>query len=205
MAGTNDELEAELQRLCAAGRYDIATTRLIEGYGPQILGFLASRAAHTAEADEVFSTFCEDAWRGMEGFRWRCSALAWAYTIARNADLRHRRMRVRHDGRNVPLSQVAEIAGAASRVRTTTLPHLRSEVKSRMRQLREQLPEEAQTLLVLRVDRGLGWREIAHVMADPEAPDEPTDRVAARLRKRFQLAKAKLRDIAEREGVLDSH
>ncbi|MFW5740517.1 MAG: hypothetical protein ACOC1F_09140 [Myxococcota bacterium] len=36
---------------------------------------------------------------------------------------------------------------------------MKTEVKDRMRQLRAQLPVDDQSLLVLRVDKGLSWNE----------------------------------------------
>jgi hypothetical protein len=74
-----------------------------------------------------------------------------------------------------------------------------------MLELREQLPLEDQTLLILRVDRQLPWRELALVMHDGDAPAPEADQleiVAARLRKRFQAVKDKLRKLAIAEGLL---
>jgi RNA polymerase sigma-70 factor (ECF subfamily) len=61
-------------------------------------------------------------------------------------------------------------------------------------------------LLVLRVDRNLEWNDLARVLAegdDGTAPlaDADVTREAARLRKRFQLLKEKLREMAKREGL----
>jgi RNA polymerase sigma-70 factor (ECF subfamily) len=60
--------------------------------------------------------------------------------------------------------------------------------------LRDELPVEDRTLLILRVDRDLAWDEIALAFAEnPEAfSDEERKREAARLRKRFQLVKERL-------------
>jgi RNA polymerase sigma-70 factor (ECF subfamily) len=81
---------------------------------------------------------------------------------------------------------------------------LKSEVKSRMAELRQHLPPDDQALLVLRVNRRLDWREIAHIMLDgaETADDAVLAREAARLRKRFQLVKERLRELAQAEGLL---
>jgi RNA polymerase sigma-70 factor (ECF subfamily) len=78
-------------------------------------------------------------------------------------------------------------------------------VKDRFQQLREQLPEDDQTLLVLRVDRGLSWLELAEVMLGDDAPasDEQLKTEAARLRQRFQAAKHRLRKLVEEAGLLE--
>jgi RNA polymerase sigma-70 factor (ECF subfamily) len=61
-------------------------------------------------------------------------------------------------------------------------------------------------LLILRVDRRLDWTEIARVLLEtPEhlPPDAAAlKREAARLRKRFQIVKDRLRERVEREGLL---
>jgi RNA polymerase sigma-70 factor, ECF subfamily len=60
--------------------------------------------------------------------------------------------------------------------------------------LRDELPIEDRTLLILRVDRKLSFDEIALAFAD--SPESVTEvdrrREAARLRKRFQLVKQRL-------------
>lgn len=97
-------------------------------------------------------------------------------------------------------------------MRTETLAFLRTEKKSRLQALRDSLPEEDRMLLVLRVDRGLAWNELARILAEGE-PGELDDgpqldalaltREAARLRKRFQLVKDRLRELARKEGLLE--
>jgi hypothetical protein len=48
-------------------------------------------------------------------------------------------------------------------------------------------------LLILRVDRDLDWRDIAHIFLGAEARDAELARHAAVLRKRFERAKQRLR------------
>jgi RNA polymerase sigma-70 factor (ECF subfamily) len=90
------------------------------------------------------------------------------------------------------------------RARSVTALHLRTDVKTRVRRLREQLDIEDQTLLMLHVDRGLPWRELVLVMHDDSAAleDAELDREAARLRKRFERVKAELKRLAIREGLI---
>jgi hypothetical protein len=61
-----------------------------------------------------------------------------------------------------------------------------------------------QTLLILRVNRKLGWKEIALVMlGDSEGPEEEAiEKESVRLRKRYQLAKDKLRQMAVEQGLV---
>ena len=53
-----------------------------------------------------------------------------------------------------------------------------------------------QTLLILRVDRELSWKDVAAVLSEP---GEPLDDAA--VRKRFQRLKTKLHRMAKREGL----
>jgi hypothetical protein len=54
---------------------------------------------------------------------------------------------------------------------------------------------------VLRVDRDMSWDEIAAIVE--EGADADRVKVAARVRKRFQAIKEKLRTLARAEGLLD--
>lgn len=183
------------------GAFDRVATLAFERYGPELLGVLAARLRSHTDAAEVFSMFAEDLWRGLPGFQWRCSLRAWAHRLARNAAVRYATRDAR-PRRNIPLSQAPEVWELVDRVRTTTLVYLRTEVKSELRQLREALSDDDQTLLILRVDKDMDWRDIAAAMADDDLDDAALGREAARLRKRFQLAKERLRQLAQERGLL---
>jgi RNA polymerase sigma-70 factor, ECF subfamily len=194
--------EERVRALCGAGRHEEATTAAVDGYGPEILGFLINVLGSEENAGEAFSFFCEDFWRGLPKFQWRASLRTWAYTLARHAASRQRESR-RHADRQVPLSGSPALE-MAEKVRTSTLPHLRSTVKSEIARLREGMPEEDRMLLVMRLDRQLPWDEIARVMLDEEdATPAVLSKESARLRKRFQLLKERLREQAVASGLLD--
>jgi RNA polymerase sigma-70 factor, ECF subfamily len=196
--------EQEIRALCQAQEKQRAATLLIELYGREILGFLISRLRDHGDASEVFSRFTEDMWRGLDGFRWQCSARVWCYTLARHAASHYIRDARRRHGRQVPLSHAGPISEIANRIQTATLASARSESKALIVRLREQLPVDDQTLLILRVNRRLAWTEIAQVMLHEGAGAEAAvlEKEAARLRKRFQLAKDKLREMALKEGLV---
>jgi RNA polymerase sigma-70 factor (ECF subfamily) len=200
-AAARQALEIELDELRAREEWESAATRAIKGYGPEILGVLRAMHQDDDEAGEVFQQFCEDLWRGLPAFERRASFRTWAYTLARNASHR-RRHKERHVKKQLPISLV--VSRVAEKVRTQTFEYLRSQVKSSMRQLRESLPEEDQLLLMLRVDKELGWEELAEVMNGAPLDGEALKRESARLRKRFQLVKEKLRELAQAAGILPS-
>ncbi len=62
-----------------------------------------------------------------------------------------------------------------------------------------------QTLLMLRIDRGLSWRDLALAISSEEgaSSDEAISINAARLRKRFEQIKQRLRELAVQQGVID--
>jgi RNA polymerase sigma-70 factor (ECF subfamily) len=196
--------EAAMRRLFDSGDRDAAATEAIRTYGPEIAGLLLSLLRDEQLAADAFSTFAEQLWRSLAAFEWRCSMRTWAYVLARRAAHDARRMQRRHAGRAVSLSDASEVARLAARVRTETFAALRSEVKSELAKLRETLSEADQLLLVLRVDRGLEWHELALVFIesgdDTSAP--AVKRESARLRKRFQLVKDRLRTLARERGLL---
>ena len=68
------------------------------------------------------------------------------------------------------------------------------DVKSSIQKLREELSADEQTVLILRVDRGLSWNEVAEVM----------DVDAASVRKRFERIKEKLRALAKARNIVGS-
>jgi RNA polymerase sigma-70 factor (ECF subfamily) len=194
-----EEAESTIRGLWEAQSYDRAATRALEVYGIEIRRFIAGRTREEADARDIFSMFCEDLWRGLPGFSWRCALRGWAYTIARHAELRYATSPSRWRERGITLSGMNVVVGA----RTSTAPYERTDVKDRFREIRLRLSDEDQMILVLRVDRGLTWLEIAQVLACPDSPSQ-TDlcRREARIRKRFQSIKEQLRRWAAADGLL---
>lgn len=170
-----------------------AATEAIQGYGRQILLYLTAVLRDQETAREVFSQFAEDLWKGLAGFRGESSLKTWAHRVAWHAAQRHLRDPFRRRGRRL---ETAEISRIAERVHSNTAIYLKSSVKRGMSNLRDLLRPEERTLLILRIDRGMSWEEVAEVMAEPDEKLEPVV-----LRNRFQRLKAKLRKLAETHGV----
>lgn len=191
------EIEQRLAELHQAGRHDEAAAEIVRVYGPEVLGYLARVLGAQDQAEDVFQHVCAQVIRGLPSFRRQASFRTWVYVIARRSAQRGRAAAARSER---PLELAPEVAAMAERVRTETAPYLRTEVKDAFRALRAQLSEEEQSLLVLRVDRGLEWSDLALVWAEGEGDD--LRRLEARLRKKFQRTKDKLRRLAEAEGLL---
>ena len=198
MGGSGDE--RELEELIDAREFERAATAALRCYGPELYGFLMNLMGGEADAAEVFSQTGEDLWRGLPSFGRRCSVRTWMYLLARHAAARFRRSPWNRGGRTSDERLDAAVADSRSR----TSPWLRTDVKDKWRALRETLDPDDRALLVLRVDRGMGWNEVARVMLDREdAGDAEVAREAARLRKRFQLLKRDLRKRAREAGLIE--
>lgn len=197
-------LESEIRALSERGDHHGAATAALRGYGGEILGFMAAMHDDEALVSDAFSTFSESLWRGLPGFAWGSTLRTWAYSIARHVMWTARRdtaRRVRRGPRASP-SMLDDVADA---VRTETLAFLRTETRTRLQLLRDALAPEDRALLILRIDRGLAWNELARVLAEDEGPldADAIARESARLRKRFQVVKDRLREAARREGLLE--
>ncbi len=191
------ELESEIRELATEdreGAVAAAATRAIEGYGPELLGYLFALARNADDAEEMFSELCEKLWRALPQFRWDSSFRTWAYAIARNL-VRESYRQGQRRAKLVGLSSAPEVAQQVQAVRTTTVAFMRTETKKRLEILRTTLDEDDRTLLVLRVDRRMSWRDIAKVMAEGADAGDATDldKFAAKLRKRFERVKERLR------------
>jgi len=197
MADTTEEMIREALR---EGRYEHAVGIAIRGYGEEVLGFLVATTRNETDAREVFSQCCEDLLRGVRGFRGEGAFRAWMYTLARNAAHRHRRDPYRRRG--APLSDHPELARLEAAVRSSTLPHLRTEVKDAFQKLREELDPEDQELLILRVDRKLDWNEVALVFLGEQVDEGRVRSRAAALRKRFERVKKQIYELAVRDGLI---
>lgn len=185
----DDALEAALGELWRAGRRQELVTRILRAYGPEILSYFFATVGRDGEAGEAFSIFTLNLWQASTGFRGESSFRTWAYALARHAGSRVLRERGRRR-RQLPLSEVPELDALAARIRTETLDHLKSEVKDRVARLRDELDPDEQAILILRVDRGFTWPEVAEILND--GADDAARRVAA-LRKRFERIKERLK------------
>jgi len=180
--------------LLEAGDARGAAEAIVRDHGPQILGYLASILRNDADAADVFSQFTEDLWRGLPGFRGECPIRVWAYRLAWHAAARHLRDPYRARGRRLETTELSRIA---EEVRSSVLLGRREARQRSIDKLRARLAPEEQTLLVLRLDRGLSWREVATVIAEDGAAADETA-----LRKRFERLKDKLTEMAREEGLL---
>jgi RNA polymerase sigma factor (sigma-70 family) len=128
--------------------------------------------------NEAFSRLCEKVWRTLPDFRGESSFATWRtdWPGTRRGEVK-RGLARRRERR----FESGELSQVEAQVRETTAAYLRTETKDRWAKLREDLDAEERSLLLLRIERRLPWKDIAAVMAD-----EPTGATEAALRKRFE-------------------
>jgi RNA polymerase sigma-70 factor (ECF subfamily) len=187
-----DALEADVRARCDRGDLAGAAAAIVRGYGPEVIPFLASLLRSTDDdLAEAFSILCEDVVRGLPRFRFASSVRTWVYTLGRHAVSRMRRGD-RRRGKRITLP--GELHDLAEAVRTSTVDYLRTAVKDKLAVARERLDDEERAILVLRVDRQLGWRDIARILADHDLDDDALRKREQSLRKRFETIKRHLKE-----------
>jgi RNA polymerase sigma-70 factor (ECF subfamily) len=187
-------VDALVASLLAAGDRKRAAETVMREFGPGIRGLhltIFRRAPDTAE--EAFSLFAEKLWRHIGTYRGESSVRTWVYCLARNAAVDVTREGWRRLGRRL---DTVEAERLAAEVRTLSAARLERQ-SSALTALRDTLDLDEQTLLTLRLDERLAWEEIAEIMSSGGEPVE-----AGAVRKRFERLKAKLGELARRQGLI---
>lgn len=171
--------EARIRERFDAGDLRAAATLTIDAYGGEICSYLAAVLRDDDLARDVFADAAVELWKDLPKFRWQSTLRTWFYAVARHRMYARLEQRKRRPAS--PLSQAPEIA---AQVRTTTAAWRRTDVKEEVARARASLTPDEQSLLILRVDRQMSWREVAAVLDESSEPA---------LRKRFERIKEKLR------------
>jgi RNA polymerase sigma-70 factor, ECF subfamily len=171
---------------------DRAVDDALRLHGREIIGWLCSLFPNEADAYDAFSHFSEQLWRSLKTFDNRCSLRTWCYMLARQSASHVRAQAQRR--LEEPLSKMSSIAEALWK----STSNQRERQQQVFDDLRNALDDDDQTLLVLRVDRNLAWRDIAIVMLGEHASEDDIERKAIALRKQFERVKEHLRSLASR-------
>ncbi len=193
-AGEVAAVEAEVARLRAAGDLAGAATAAIRGLGPAVLRYLRSLLRDEEDAAEAFSQFAENLWKGLPAFRGEAALRTWASRLAWNAAQNLRDAAWRRKGRRFA---TGEASALADEVRTRTAVVVERQ-RQALEKLRAALPVADQSLLVLRVDQGLSWAEVAEILAEGGRRADP-----GALMKRYERLKERLARLARDEGLLE--
>jgi RNA polymerase sigma-70 factor (ECF subfamily) len=148
---------------------------------------LRSVLGDEASADEACAELSLALWHGVGAFKGESSFRTWAYRIAWRTAQHQRNTPSK---RRVRRLETFELDALAADVRSRTAPFLRTEAHELVQKARSLLSPDEQALLILRVDRGLSWSDVASVLAEEgETISQPV------LWKRFERVKEKLRQI----------
>lgn len=181
-----------MKELLARGAEKEAATVALRGYGPEVLGYLENVLADPDDARDVFQVFAEDLWKWLPS--WRGGSLrAASYRIAWHGAARFRREAWRRRKERMRTTMASRIAASIASPES----RLASTPRDRIARLRASLEPEERSLLILRLDRELSWKEVAEVLT---SEGDPVD--AAAVRKRFERVKDKLAKLARKEGLL---
>jgi RNA polymerase sigma-70 factor (ECF subfamily) len=176
-------------------RHDVsgAAAEVVRALGPGLLGYLVAILRDEDDARDVLAEVAEHVLTALPRFRAESTVKTWTYRIAWRTAMHFRDDP--HRRRATALrSSVAE--GLVDEARSSTAAFRRTAAHDWLAGVRRELSVEDQSLLTLRLDRGMSWADVADVMGGGAV-----DQTA--LRKRFERIKGRLRAAAERDGVLE--
>ena len=188
-------LEGTIANHLAAADYTAAARAAIQGLGPPMLAYLGAHLRDENAASIVFDHFCKQLWRSIATFRSDISIETWAYKLAMHSVRYYREAGFRPSSPNLHASEASALA---EQVRSRLGPPRRPS-KDRNAMLRDMLDPDEQSLLFFRVDRGLSWADIATILGDEDGPVD-----VSLLRKRYERAKSRLGELAQKYGIADS-
>ena len=186
-SGTNP-LDIEVRQLVAAGRQREATGLMLTRLSPELRPFLHRLLGDASLVDEALSNTCEHLWRRLSQFRWEYSLRSWSYIFARREASRFRAARARMGAPPTMLS-----AAHGETVYVTPNAVAPTSAQDQLDSLRASISDDDRDLLVLRVERGLSWKEVGTAFLEDDDPSpEAIQREAARLRQRYRSIRARL-------------
>jgi RNA polymerase sigma-70 factor, ECF subfamily len=177
--------ERAVRAAMRAGAIGDAAQEALRLYGDEVYGFLLGVMDSSGAARDVYARVGERVARALGGFAWRCSLRAFLYAIARQ-----------EIGRDDEGAAATGADPASCSVvlpdPTTTVPRRRVAVKAAIAALRSRLPREDRAVLILRIDRRFGWRDLAITSLGEGASPSDLSQESHRLRERLQHIREEL-------------
>jgi RNA polymerase sigma-70 factor (ECF subfamily) len=168
---------------------EAAAEMVLRERGPAVLRYLRSLLRDEDEADDAFSVFAQQVWKGIAAVRVKDAIDPWLFRIAFREAVRQRDDAWTRRKRTLPTSEADRVADEVRRSAASSERRLDA-----LEKLRASLSLEEQHLLVLRIDHALPFEAIAETLGTVDA---------AAVRKRFQRIKARLARLAKSEGLVD--
>ena len=140
-----------------------AFDRFFDRYGDALLGHLTGMIGDRTGAEDLLQETMIRVWRKIEGYREQGAFRAWVFRIATNLALTELR-RARYERAGM------EEAGRAD-ARENSNPErewIGKEREERLEAALLSLPDDQRAVMLLRIRRGMGIREIAGILSVPE-------------------------------------
>jgi RNA polymerase sigma-70 factor, ECF subfamily len=157
----------------------------IRAHGAEIFGLLVAVYGRS-DAQDIYGAFAEGVARAARDYRGDASPRTWAYAIARKAGLRHVRDQRRRRALLSPLDHHPSALDRRARSQT-----LGPSAERRLEHVRARLSRGDRELLILRVDRGFTFAQIAGITR-ASSDRAALAREEARLRQRYAAIKRRL-------------
>merc|ERR1711916_405471 len=74
-----EPVEEKVRALWQRKEYGAATQAILEHYQNDVRSFLRTRTRDESTAEDVFSVFCENIWKGLPGFRFEGKLRPWVF------------------------------------------------------------------------------------------------------------------------------
>ncbi len=188
-------LEEQVAKLLAAGDAKGATTIVLRAHGLAAHRLLFAILGDPTLADDAHALFAEWVWRGIGSYRGLSSLRAWCFGVAAHAARRVREEPWRRRARRLSTTGAAALV---ARQAPSSQPAA-DDLERGLAAVRAELSDSERTLLVLRLDRSLGWREIEQILRELGDPSS-----APALRKRYERLRSKLAQMLKDRGLLDT-
>ena len=204
---TDQALEQDVRDLLARNTPD-DTQRGVElamgHYGQRLCAFILNLVRDPAVAADVQQELWLAVFLHAPAFRWESSFKGWLYLLARRTAVKAaQKGQARQKLAGTPLSQAAE-SKLRAHLQTSVAEWQKDDFKAKFRDLRRKLPEKDQSLLVMRSDQEMPFRDIVYALAEPDevlTPAELKTRETT-LMKRFQRVKQRLYQLALEEKLI---
>ena len=179
-----EEFPVELRSALARGE-PAALARFFDVHYERVLAYVRRLVGARGEAEDLTQEIFLHVLRALPSYDPARDPRPWLFTLATNKLRDHWRARGAHGGVRVPSLEAEELVGVLASVAPPPGAELdQRELAARVRAAIDALPEGLRATLVLRLDEGLSFEEIARIL----------ERNDVAVRKRYSRALAALRE-----------
>ena len=167
MAGERDP-DAELMLRVKKGDAQ-AFEELVDKYKQPILNFIYRTLRDSSDAEDIAQNVFLQVFKSADRYRVEAKFSTWLYTIARNLCLNEIRRRSRHPAESLDAAEQPEDDFASRQFedsKNTSAPDLllRDELKRKVEEALESLPENQRTAILLFKEKEMSYEEISKIL-----------------------------------------